>query len=293
MSRRVITGETFTEERPLFAARETDVIDCVFDKGESPLKEVSDIKVKGGAFRWKYPLWYAKNVDVEGTYFGEMARAGVWYSSGLSIRECLIDAPKEFRKCKDLTLSGVRIPNAAETLWWCSDVRLDNVSAAGDYFAMGSSNIKVNNLELKGNYSFDGCRNVEISGSRLYSKDCIWNSENVVIRDSYIEGEYLAWNSRNITLINCEIKSLQGLCYVEGLKLINCRLSGTSLAFEYSTVDAEISDKVDSVMNPSGGRIKAPLIDKLIMDPSEIDVDKTVIDAEIGQRLDKFDGIIQ
>lgn len=66
MSRRVITGETFTEERPLFAARETDVIDCVFDKGESPLKEVSDIKVKGGAFRWKYPLWYAKDVDVEG-----------------------------------------------------------------------------------------------------------------------------------------------------------------------------------------------------------------------------------
>lgn len=48
MSRRVITGETFTEEKPLFAARETDVIDCVFDKGESPLKEVSDIKVKGG-----------------------------------------------------------------------------------------------------------------------------------------------------------------------------------------------------------------------------------------------------
>jgi hypothetical protein len=60
------------------------------------------------------------------------------------------------------TVCGVRIPNAAETLWWCSDVRLDNVSAAGDYYAMGSSDIKVNNLELKGNYSFDGCRNVEI-----------------------------------------------------------------------------------------------------------------------------------
>ncbi len=293
MSRNVITGVSFTEERPLFAAKGIDVVDCTFDVGESPLKEAEDISVKGGAFRWKYPLWYAKDIDVEETYFAENVRAGVWYSQNLSIKNCQIDAPKEFRRCRNLTLSDIKLSDAKETLWWCEDVTLSNVTATGDYFGMGSSNLKVDHLELNGNYSFDGCRNVEISNSVLYSKDCVWNAENVIIRDSYIEGEYLAWNSKNVTLINCEIKSLQGLCYVENLKLVNCRLSGTSLAFEYSTVDAEITDKIDSVMNPCGGRIQAPRIDKLIMDPAEVDVDKTVIEAEIGEKLDKFDGIIQ
>ncbi|MCR5291993.1 MAG: DUF3737 family protein [Eubacterium sp.] len=292
MSRNVITGRSFTEERPLFAAEKLDVVDCIFDVGESPLKEVSDINLRGGAFKWKYPLWYAQNIDVEGTYFGEMARAGVWYSQNLSIRKCQVDAPKEFRKCKDLTLSELNIPNAQETLWWCENVTLSDISARGDYFGMGSTNIKVSNLDLTGNYCFDGCRNVEIVNSRLYSKDCIWNAENVTIRDSYIEGEYLAWNSKDVTFINCDIKSLQGLCYVENVRLINCRLSGTSLAFEYSTVDVEVTDKIDSVMNPRAGKIKTPMIDKLIMDPSKVDVDKTIIESEIGQHLDKFDGII-
>ena len=292
MSRKVITGELFEEERPLFAEKSIDVTDCTFDVGESPLKEVSDVNVRGGAFKWKYPLWYAKDVDVEGTYFGEMARAGVWYSNNLSIRKCQVDAPKEFRRCKNIALSELVIPHAEETLWWCEDVTLNNISANGDYFGMGSSNLKIDNLELIGNYSFDGCRNIEISNSRLMSKDCVWNAENVIIRESYIEGEYLAWNSKNVTLINCEIKSLQGLCYIDGLKLINCKLSGTSLAFEYSTVDAEITDKIDSVMNPFGGKIKAPVIDKLIMDKSKVDVSKTIVEAEVGIKLDEFDGII-
>lgn len=293
MSRRVITGENFKEERPLFAAKGLDVVDCTFDTGESPLKEVTDINVKGGAFNWKYPLWYAKDINVEGTYFGEMARAGVWYSHNLSVGKCQIDAPKEFRKCKNITLSELRIPNAEETLWWCEDVKLEDVTAEGDYFGMGCRNIKVSNLTLTGNYSFDGCRNIEIENSKLYSKDCVWNCENVIIRDSYIDGEYLAWNSKNVTLINCEIKSLQGLCYVENLKLVNCKLAGTSLAFEYSTVDAEVVDKINSVMNPSGGRVVAPRIDKLIMDSTKVDTSKTIIEAEVGETLDTFDGIIE
>ena len=69
-------------------------------------------------------------------------------------------------------------------------------------------------------------------------------------------------------------------------------MAGSSLTFEYSNVDAEITDKIDSVMNPFSGRIKAPVIDKLIMDSNMVDVSKTVIEAEVGTRLSEFDGVI-
>lgn len=46
--------------------------------------------------------------------------------------------------------------------------------------------------------------------------------------------------------------------------MVNCKLINTTLAFEYSTVDAQIVNTVDSVLNPSGGIIRADKIGKLI-----------------------------
>ena len=80
-----------------------------------------------------------------------------------------------------------------------------------------------------------------------------WNSENVIIYDSVITGKYFCWNSRNITLVNCTVESLQGMCYTENLILRNCKLPNTALAFEYSTVNADIKGGIDSIMNPYGG----------------------------------------
>ena len=57
----------------------------------------------------------------------------------------------------------------------------------------------------------------------------------------------------------------------------NCRLMNTTLAFEYSTVEAEITGRIDSVKNPSGGRITADSIGELIMESDKIDPDKTRI----------------
>ena len=57
----------------------------------------------------------------------------------------------------------------------------------------------------------------------------------------------------------------------------NCRLLNTTLAFEYSTVDADVVNTIDSVCNPSGGKIQAEDIKELIMDASKVDVTKTVI----------------
>ena len=195
---------------------------------------------------------------------------------------------KNFRRCRGVTLTNVNFPNAEETLWNCTDVNLSYVQAHGDYFAMNCKNMQLDHFELVGNYSFDGVENMEIHHARMLSKDAFWNSENVTVYDSFISGEYLGWNARNLTLVNCTIESLQGMCYIENLKMVNCKLINTTLAFEYSTVDAQIVNTVDSVLNPSGGIIRADKIGKLILEKDKVDPGKTTIicteDEGEGQR---------
>ena len=203
-----------TGERAEFFAHDRRYVDTIFDDGESPLKHAHDIELRSSSFKWKYPLWYCSDIDAKDCTWFEMARAGVWYTDHIKVEDSTIEAPKNFRRCHDVTLRNVDFVNAEETLWACSGVTLDNVSAHGDYLAMNCADVKADNLRLVGNYPFDGARNVEISNSRLISKDCFWNCENVTVRDSFISGEYLAWNSRNVTFEHCTIESLQGLCYV-------------------------------------------------------------------------------
>lgn len=147
---------------------------------------------------------------------------------------------------------------------------------------------QISDFELAGNYSFDGVRNVEIHHAKMLSKDAFWNSENVTVYDSFISGEYLGWNAKNLTLINCTIESLQGMCYIDNLVMKNCKLLNTTLAFEYSTIDVEITDGITSVLNPASGMIRAQSIDTLILDPAKTDPAETQIVCDhIGCRLDK------
>ena len=196
--------------------------------------------------------------------------------------DTMIEAPKEFRRCDGVNLKNVSIPNANETLWMCKNIRLENVVAKGSYFGLNSENIYLDGLDLYGNYCFDGGKNIEAHNCRLLSKDSFWNSENVTIYDSFIVGEYFGWNSKNITLVNCTVESLQGFCYIENLVMKNCNLVNTALAFEFSTVDVEITGKIDSVFNPKGGVIKAKEIDTLIMDNESINPadTKIMVDGE-------------
>ena len=275
--KKIIRQEFLTGERALFMGKNLDIYDTIFDDGESPLKESRDINLYGSMFKWKYPLWYSKNIVAEDCHWFEMARAGVWYTDNIAVRRALIQAPKNFRRCQGLELTDVTFTNAEETLWSCDDVTIDHVTAKGDYFAMNSNNMKIDDLKLDGNYTFDGCRNVEVRNSNLLSKDAFWNTENVTVYDSFISGEYLGWNAKNLTLINCTIESLQGMCYIDNLVMKNCKLINTTLAFEYSTVDADICSKIDSVMNPTSGTIKAKHIDNLIIEKDKVDPSKTKI----------------
>lgn len=278
---REIKQEFLTGERALFHENNLKIYDTIFADGESPLKESKQIELYGCMFKWKYPLWYSEHVLAKDCVWEINARAGVWYTKQICVEDTLIEAPKNFRRCSDLTLKNVSIPNAAETLWNCDGVTLEHVMAKGDYFAMNSSNMRIDDFTLYGNYSFDGAKNVEIHHAKMLSKDAFWNSENVTVYDSFISGEYLGWNAVNLTLINCTIESLQGMCYIQNLKMKNCKLINTTLAFEYSSVDAEINSKIDSVLNPSSGVIHAKQIAQLLIEPDRVNPEKTLIYCDV------------
>lgn len=273
----IIKQKKLTGERALFFGRDLQIFDCTFEDGESPLKHGENIEMEKCSFEWKYPLWYSKHVRLDGCTFSETARAGVWYTDDITVKNCKIDAPKTFRRASNILLERVELPHAAETLWACKRVKIKNCKASGDYLAMNCEDMEIDGLDLVGNYAFDGAKNVVIRSSRLMTKDAFWNSENVTVYDSVISGEYLGWNAKNLTLIGCTIESLQGLCYIENLVMKNCRLKNTTLAFEYSTVQAEIDGTIDSVLNPSGGSITADEIVKLIIEKDRVDPEKTVI----------------
>ena len=268
----------FVGERALYHSLDLEIIDSTFQDGESPLKESKNIKLDNCIFKWKYPLWYCNNIEVKNTTWLDTARSGVWYTNNISIKDSFIEAPKQFRRCNNIYIENVMIPNAEETLWTCNEVVLKNVSAKGNYFLMNSKNIKVSNFTLAGNYAFDGASNVEIHNARMNSKDSFWNCENIVVYDSTIIGEYLGWNSKNLTFINCVIDSNQGMCYIDNIKMVNCKLLNTDLSFEFcKDVDVIINSKIDSIKNPYNGTIKAKEIDEVIMDKDLVDIEATKI----------------
>lgn len=275
-----IKGLTLEGERALFKARDAEVVDCLFQNGESPLKESKNINITSSTFDWKYPLWYSNFINVNKSNFNINARSGIWYTNNISIKDSTILAPKTFRRSHNITLENVDMPNAQETFWNCSNIDIKDCNVKGDYFLLNCKNVEVNNFEIIGNYTFDGCKNIEVNNAYMDSKDAFWNCEDVVVRSSTIIGEYIGWNSKNLTFIDCTIESLQGFCYIENLKLINCKLLNTTLAFEYCTVDAEVVSKIDSIKNPISGVIKAKKIDEVILDDETLDKNNIMIIEE-------------
>ena len=274
---KTVTGASLVGERALYNSVDLSVTDSVFFDGESPLKECANILVERCTFKWKYPIWYSSVVRVSGCTLEEGARAGIWYTRDIEIKDSVVKAPKALRRCERVRLKNVTFTDAKETLWHCNRVELSGVRVYGDYFGMNSENIRASDLEIEGGYAFDGARNIEIRGAKIKARDVFWNCENVTVFDSFISGEYIGWNSKNVTLINCTVESNQGFCYMNGLTLKNCTLNNTDLAFEYSTVNAEVKGKIDSIKNPISGKIVADEIGEIIMDEALVDKEKTEI----------------
>ncbi|TSO26091.1 DUF3737 family protein [Lactobacillus sp. LL6] len=273
--------EFFEGERILYGLKDANLNEIIFGKGESPLKEVKNINIENSVFKWKYPLWYDENIKVRNTVFETMSRSGIWYTKNISIKDSALQAPKLFRRCENISLDNVHFSNAEETMWTCKDIKIRNSQINGDYFGKDSENIYLDNVSIIGNYCFDGGKNIEVHNSNFVSKDAFWNCENVVIYDSTLDGEYLAWNTKNLKLVNCIIQSKQGLNYIEHLEMKDCKLINSNLVFEYvSDINAEITTKIDSIKNPISGNITVPKITQLIMDPTKIDPNKTIINCD-------------
>ena len=278
----LIEKKEFGGERPLYCSKHLRLKDVTIHACESALKETEDIEADRCTFEGKYPFWCCKGFRVKDCLFREGARAALWYSSDLVMEDTLVEAPKMFREMERLRLERVRIPNAAETLWMCSNIALKDVEVEkGDYIFLHCRKIRVSNFKLQGNYSFQYCRDVEIHDSVLNTKDAFWETENVTVYNSVIDGEYLGWYSRNLRLVDCRIAGTQPLCYADGLELVNCTFKpDADLAFEYSEVHAEIVGAVTSVKNPRTGRIVAGSYGEIILDANI----KAPADCEIKTR---------
>lgn len=272
----------YTGERSLFASQGATIKNVTFGEGESPLKESRHLHISDTIFQWKYPLWYCEDIEIKNSILETMARSGIWYTKNLRMTHCTLQAPKLFRRCQQVSLQQVYFADAAETLWTCQQVQLQDVQAQGDYFGMNSQDVQMDHVQIVGNYAFDGGQNITAQHCTFVSKDAFWNCRNVTLTDCTLNGEYLGWNTENLTLINCTIESNQGLCYIKHLTLKNCRLLQTDLAFEYcSDIQAEINSDIISVKNPISGVIQAHHIGEIIQDDPQLDPQQTKIITEL------------
>ena len=264
----LIKDQYFEGERPLYARHGLRIENVTIGPGESSLKEGSDLEAEECEFQGKYPFWECKNVTIKNCIFREGGRAAIWYSKDIEMADCLVEAPKMFRRISDLKLENVKFPNALETFWDCKDIEAKNIEAdKGDYIFMHCSDIKIDGFRLQGNYSFQYAKDVVIRNADMDTKDAFWEAEDVTVYDSRINGEYLGWYSKNLHLVNCKIGGTQPLCYCENLVLENCVFEeDADLAFEYSDVEASIIGPVTSVKNPRTGRINADSYGEIILD---------------------------
>ena len=145
-------------ERPLFASHGLYLEEVTIHAGESALKECSDIEAVNCRFEGKYPFWHNDGFVVKNCLFTEGARAALWYSKNLKMKDTLVEAPKMFREMDGVELENVQLPNALETLWYCRNVELNNVKIdKGDYLFIHGEDIRIKNFVLNGNYSFQYC----------------------------------------------------------------------------------------------------------------------------------------
>lgn len=263
-----IENKEFGGERPLFASKGLRLIDVTIHPGESALKECSDIEAIKCRFEGKYPFWHVDKFYIKDCLFTEGARAALWYSKDLVMKDTIVEAPKMFREMINLSLENVKIPHAHETMWHCKDIKLRDVETAeADYIFMHCENIDIDRYSQQGNYSFQYCKNVVIRNAHIDSKDAFWNTEDVTVYDSELNGEYLGWHSKRLRLVNCKISGTQPLCYCKDLIMENCEIAPDGdLAFEESILDATVNSEITSVKNPTSGVIRAKGYGEIILD---------------------------
>ncbi len=265
---KTIANKEFGGERPLFESHNLRLERITVHAGESAIKECSNIEAVDCLFVGNYPFWHVHGFLIERCRFDVGARSALWYSDHLTMRDTHIDAPKMFREMDDIDIERVEMTDADEVFWRCNRIRIKDLKLhGGTYPFMFSTDLHIDGLDSDSKYVFQYVRNAEVHNARITTKDALWETDNVTVYDSELNGEYLGWHSRNLRLVNCHITGTQPLCYADNLVLENCTFGDDcDLAFEYSTVQADIRGRVPSVKNPRSGRIVADSFDEIVID---------------------------
>ncbi|RKJ53655.1 DUF3737 family protein [bacterium 1XD42-1] len=265
---KIITNQTFDEERALYGAENLIVKNCAFDglaDGESAFKESRNVQVNHCFFNLRYPFWHDSGLKIENSEMTELCRAALWYSDHVEIHDSKLHGIKALRECSNIKMYGCDIISP-EFGWSVHGIEMEDCQAESEYFMMRSDNLVFKNVQFKGKYSFQYIENSIFENCTFDTKDAFWHGKNIVVKNSLIKGEYLAWYSENITFINCKIMGTQPLCYCKNLKLIDCEMIDTDLSFERSEVEATLTAPILSIKNPLSGHIYVPAVGEIIRD---------------------------
>lgn len=258
-SPQLIENKTFPQERALYHLQNALVRGCRFEgeeDGESAFKEGRRLQVENCYFALRYPLWHVHGLRLSRSEMTETCRAALWYDSDVAIEDCAMNGIKALRECGNVTLRRVEA-SSPEFGWNTKKVYAADSTLAGDYMFFGARGLTLEKVKQSGKYSFQYVQNLRAVHCDFDTKDAFWHSKNVTVTDCVVKGEYLGWYSENLTFIRCRIIGTQPLCYCKNLRLVDCTMEGCDLAFEYSTVHADIRGEVLSVKNPRSGKIVA------------------------------------
>ena len=268
---KILENLSVDEERALYGEQNICVRNCSFDgpaDGESAFKEAGDVTVERCYFNLRYPFWHCDGVKIEHSNMTELCRAALWYSTDIDITDSILHGIKAVRECRGVSIANTDVISP-EFGWFSSDIKAHNSKFVSEYFMLRAKNLDFKNVDFKGKYSFQYIEDSVFENCNFDTKDAFWHAKGVTVRNSTVKGEYLAWYCEDVTFENCTLIGTQPLCYCKGLKLVNCRMVDCDLAFEKSTVEAEIFGHIDSVKNPTGGHITADSIGEIIYDTEE------------------------
>lgn len=265
---KIIENQSFAKERDFYGSENIKLINCEFkgqEDGESAFKEAKNIEIESCLWDLRYPFWHDDKLAINNSTLTENCRAALWYSNDIKITDSKLHGIKALRECSNITIEDCDIISP-EFGWFNHNVVMKNTTVKGEYFMMQSHNLDFTNVTLNGKYSLQYITNSKFENCEFNTKDAFWHAKDIIIKDSIVKGEYLAWYSENLTFINCKIIGTQPLCYCKNLKLIDCEMINCDLAFEKSSVEANVNSNIISIKNPTSGYINVYSVNEIILD---------------------------
>ena len=159
---KIISNQTFDEERSLYNIKDTEVLNCKFEgpaDGESVLKECRNFSVNKCSFSLRYPMWHAKKFLLKNSSMDEKTRAPLWYCRNGEITDCDIQGIKCLRECKNIVV--------------------ENSVVKGEYLGWFSENLTFINCRIIGTQPLCYCKNLKLINCTMENTDLSFEYSDV------------------------------------------------------------------------------------------------------------------